>query len=307
MRRIPLLPAVAALVSAACALPAGAGATWPGKPGRIAYQALSAPEDGIYSIRPDGTGNRRIIHPVDGDVAWSRDGKRIAYFRTNEELWQARSDGSHRRLVLHLPGGAFGFDPAWSPTGKRLVFTLAREFESGDENVTTTEDVYIVRRDGKRLRKLRRGHDPTWSSRNRIAYANDRGDVFTISPNGRGRHIWVPQGSPLYVSDLDYSPDGLKLVYQQSTPTITKSSIRTIDLSTGRRTRFRDLTKQVNAVDLSWAPGGNRLAYVHSTPVKSGPAPPYELRTIRPDGTRRRTLFKFPNGASVFDFGWQTR
>jgi Tol biopolymer transport system component len=300
------VPCLAALLLAAW--PAGASATWPGKPGRIAYEALSGPDgDGIYSTQPDGTGSRRIVPGGHGDVAWSRDGTRIAYFRTNDDLWEARSDGSHARRIVLLKDGGFGFDPAWSPSGRRLVLTVGHEFEGDDEQVTTTEDVYVVRRDGTGLRKLRRGHDPAWSSRNRIAYADPRGRVFTIRPDGRGRHIWVPQGSPAYVSDLDFSPNGLKLVYHQSTPTVRKSTFRTLDLPTGRRTRFRNFTKKVNATDVSWAPGGRRLAYVHSTPLRSGPAPPEQFRTIRPDGTGRRTLFEFPAGASVFDFAWQSR
>jgi Tol biopolymer transport system component len=294
------------VVLAGCALPAEAGATWPGQAGRVAYEALAPTGDGIYSIKPDGTGNRRIIRfRSSGDTAWSRDGKRIAYFRTNEELWQARSDGSHARLIVRLEQ-AYGFAPAWSANGKRLVFTLAREFEGDDEHsTTTTNDVYVVNRDGTGLRKLASGHDPTWSSRNLIAYASEEGDVVTIRPNGRGRHIWVPQGSPLYVRDLDFSPDGRRLVYHQR-PSAAKSTIRTIDLRTGERTRLPAFSKQVRASDVSWAPGGRRLAYLHETFVERGASPPAELRTISPTGKHRRTLFKFPAGASVFSFAWQT-
>src|SRR3954447_22006885 len=96
-----LLP-LAALLNAVAAFPAAAGATWPGKPGRIAYYALSDDGDGIYTVKPNGKANRRIIRTADGDMAGARDGKRIAYFRTNDDLWQARSDGSHARRILRL-------------------------------------------------------------------------------------------------------------------------------------------------------------------------------------------------------------
>src|SRR4051812_39309054 len=199
MGRKRFVPLLTLALQAACALPAGAGATWPGQPGRVAYETLAPTGDGIYSIAPDGTGSRRVVdRRSTGDIAWSRDAKRIAYFRTNEELWEARTNGSHARRILRLEQ-AYGFAPAWSPNGKRLVFTLAREFEGDNENTTTTNDVYVVGRDGTGLHKLASGHDPTWSSRNRIAFATEKGDVVTIRPNGRGRHIWVPQGSPLYV------------------------------------------------------------------------------------------------------------
>ena len=306
MRPTRLIPLAVLLPAALAAFPSAAGATWPGKPGRIAYSALSDNGDGIYSIRPNGTGNRRILPGADGDMAWSRDGKRIAYFRTNEELWVARSDGSHRHLIRRFTGGDYAADVAWSPSGRRIVFTGSTEEEVGeDEDVITTDTIYVIHRDGKGMRKLRRGHDPTWSSGNLIAYATGGGKVVTIRPNGRGRHIWVPQGSPVYVSNLDFSPNGRRLVYEQG---IEKSSIRTINLRTGRRTRFRSGTKQVNATDIAWAPNNSRIAYMHSPRGKTGEvAPADEIRTIRPNGKRRRTVVTLPREPTVFDFAWQTR
>src|SRR4051812_3205592 len=142
-----LLPLAALVLAALAAFPPVAGATWPGRPGHIAYYALADTGDGIYSVRPDGSGKRRIIPGAEGDMAWSRDGKRIAYFRTNVELWVARSDGSHRRLIRRFSGGAYGADVAWSPSGRRLVLTRSTEREvGGDENVITTDEIYVIHR-----------------------------------------------------------------------------------------------------------------------------------------------------------------
>jgi Tol biopolymer transport system component len=294
------------------ALPAPAHATWPGKPGNIAYQALPQDPDeaGIYTIRPDGTRNRRIVGDAGGDIAWSRSGGRIAFFRNGLELWVARSDGSRPKLVLsrvNQPGHAG--DPAWSPSGDRLVFTVTDvvEADEGEGTGETNYDLYVVNRDGTGLRKLARGHDATWSSRNRIAYATGDGDVVTIRPNGRGRKIWVPQGSPVRVSDLDYSPDGLKLVYIQSTPNATETTIRTIDLRTARRTSFAADVPETHAFDVSWAPRGRRVAYLHTTRGGTGAAPPDQFWTALPNGRRKRKLFDFPGEYAVFSFAWQTR
>jgi hypothetical protein len=43
---------------------------------------------------------------------------------------------------------------------------------------------------------------------------------------------------------------------------------------------------------------------VHTAGGGSGPT---QLRTIRPNGTDRKTLFDFPSGLTPFDFAWQTR
>ena len=283
------------------AFPAAAGATWAGKPGKIVYHALDDADegarDGIYSIRPDGSGNRRIVRRAAGEIASSRNGKRIAFFRTENQLWQARSNGSAARRIVSLTHSS-GSDPAWSPNGKRLVFTLTVADDAA------IREIWVVRTDGGGLRKLTSGHDATWSSRGLIAYADEDGDVATIRPDGGGRRVRVPQGSPAVVTELDFSSDGRRLVYQQSTRRLTKDTIRTFNLRTGGRTSIRDLTTEVSARDVAWAPGSSRLAYVHTAGQGSGPN---QLRTIRPDGTGRKTVFEFPSGLTPFDFAWQTR
>jgi Tol biopolymer transport system component len=295
-------PSLAFLVLALpAALPAAAGATWPGKPAQIVYHALDDDDegarDGVYSIRPDGSLNRRIIRRAVGEVASSRNGERIAFFRTEGQLWQARSDGSRARRIVRLQDGS-GSDPAWSPSGERLVFTVTVAHD------VEVEEIWVVRRDGTGLRKLHSGHGATWSSKGLIAYADEDGAVATIRPDGTGRQIWVPQGSPVVATELDFSPDGRRVAYLQSTRQGTKDTIRTVDLRTGRRTSFRNLTKHVYTFRLAWAPSNHRLAYVH-TDIRGNDPP--QLRTIRPEGTGRRTLFAFPSGLTPFGFAWQTR
>ena len=95
----------------------------------------------LYSVRTtDVEGNRRsattyaialgggaprafpddTTHAV--EARWSPDGRRIAYTNAGQ-LWVANSDGSGRRKLTSLNGGASG--PVWSPTGDRLAFVSA--------------------------------------------------------------------------------------------------------------------------------------------------------------------------------------
>jgi Tol biopolymer transport system component len=293
--RAPLAVLVLALIAA---FPAAAGATWPGEPGQIAYLGVDiddeGTDDGVYTIGPDGSGNRRLFRRATDDVAWSRDGQRLAFFRTERQLWQARADGSKARLVVRVSGEGAS-DPAWSPSGRRVVFTRFR----GEDDA---REVWIVRRNGKGLRRLVAGHSATWSSKGLIAYATESGDVATIRPNGRGGRIWVPQGSPVVVNELDFSPDGSRLVYQQNSPRLGRPTIRTINLRTGTRTSFRDQTKRVFAQDIAWAPSNRRLAYVHLRRSSDTT----ELRTVRRNGTDVKTAFRFPDGVTPFSFAWQT-
>jgi Tol biopolymer transport system component len=83
----------------------------PGEPW-IAYQWVApAGGDGIFLVRPDGTGNHQLVPELDGlewHPAWSPDGKRVAFIHTTaddtRELWMVDADGANaRRLATCLP------------------------------------------------------------------------------------------------------------------------------------------------------------------------------------------------------------
>src|SRR5262245_42571867 len=72
-----------------------------------------------------GGGDRRAF-PDDTthatEARWSPDGRRVAY-TTGDQLWVANADGSGRKRLTALNGGASG--PVWAPTGDRLAFVSA--------------------------------------------------------------------------------------------------------------------------------------------------------------------------------------
>jgi Tol biopolymer transport system component len=279
--------------------PAVAHATWPGHAGKIAYVGVDVDDggarDGIYTIGATGKGNHRIIPRVGSEITWSPDGQRIAFFRTRRELWEAAADGSDPRRIARLGTGS-GSDAAWSPSGKQLLFTRTIARKGPD-----IEQVWVIGRDGGGARKLAAGRYATWSSRGLIAFTTRKGRLLTIRPSGRGRRIWVPQGSPLI--QLDFSPDGRRLVYEEAHSNPQLSVIRTLDLRTRRTTSFPAWTKRGLIYDVVWAPGGHRLAYVfqpHSTDTN-------QLRTVRPSGRGLKRLFRFNPLLSAFEIAWQTR
>ena len=94
----------------------------------IAYQSdlgRNMDDTAIFTIRPDGTGERQLTRrsASAGFPAWSPNGSRIAYSSSNEQLWVMNSDGTNTHQVSHcrLPC-VEDFAPAWSPTGRDLVF-----------------------------------------------------------------------------------------------------------------------------------------------------------------------------------------
>jgi dipeptidyl aminopeptidase/acylaminoacyl peptidase len=54
------------------------------------------------------------------EARWSPDGRRVAY-TSGGQLWVANADGTARRRLTSLDGGATG--PVWSPGGEHIAFT----------------------------------------------------------------------------------------------------------------------------------------------------------------------------------------
>jgi TolB protein len=95
---------------------------------KIAFERNTLGPSGwdIWVVNTDGTGERPLLHSRADEkgAAWSPNGRWIAFGSGHEgvtvdRLWVARSDGSDRRRLDIGPAER----PAWSPDGKRLVFT----------------------------------------------------------------------------------------------------------------------------------------------------------------------------------------
>ena len=155
---------------------------------RIAFArraATGAPTD-VWTAAADGSGAVQLTrigdahdscNAVEGfSPAWSPDGTEIAYVRgigVNSTCFDhfflmtihaIHPDGGGDRLVT--TGGAGGqggaSDPAWSPDGARLTFTISAQYDSHED---FTYRIGVVDRSGRGLRVLfGRGHsqDPDW-------------------------------------------------------------------------------------------------------------------------------------------------
>jgi Tol biopolymer transport system component len=100
---------------------------WSPRGDRIAFNTepnYGQSERGLYVVRPDGTGLRRLR--VDGSLPrWSPDGRKIAYLTAKPEIqdvWVANvltlGTKAVRRYRARLNGDAA---PVWSPDGKSLL------------------------------------------------------------------------------------------------------------------------------------------------------------------------------------------
>jgi len=291
---------IAAGLAVPALLPASAAATWPGSAGRVFYDHFESSNSATYSIRPDGSHNRRLIKNAN-EPALSPDGSHIV-FQRETGVFVARADGSHVHRVVKSFSEAI-FDPQWSPHGNHISFTAYFEEQTGGEHVRTKQFVYIVRSNGRKLRRLHRGHAAAWSPRNRrIAFlVGDR--ILSIRPDGH-RLRRLRSGLPDYVDAVDWSPNGRRLVYQVGAG---PGHLEWLNVRTRKHHTLG--AKRVGwPLDVAWAPGGNRIAYLHQHIPPSGQVfPPTVMRTIKPNGRGRRDVFKFRPLRWPESFAWQTR
>jgi len=124
------------------ALPSPALAAYPGQNGRIAFVRTegspgSRPSGSIWTMRPDGSQQRDLTSPIDlgviGGVAWSPDGKRLA-FTVQTSIHEPLdvigvlvmdADGSNKQGLQNIPvRPGWRCDPqgpTWSPDGTRIA------------------------------------------------------------------------------------------------------------------------------------------------------------------------------------------
>jgi Tol biopolymer transport system component len=143
---------------------------------------------GLYSVRPDGTGLRRLMRHGARWPAWSTTDT-LAFVNYDDQyrmpigledaLYTVRPDGSRLRRIFDRYWGT-GAQPDWSPDGRRIAFAARGH-------------IFTIGAAGRGLKRLTspvrartRSADPSWSPDGRkIAFLRG-GDVYVIGSDGRG-------------------------------------------------------------------------------------------------------------------------
>jgi len=170
------------------------------------------------------------------------------------QIYTVTATGAHRR---HLTSGRTysSWDPAYSPTGKRIALVRASKHAIG---------IWTMNADGSHLRRLTPAAgadeiDPAWSpDGTRIAFAVE-------SPLGQ-EGIWVMTATGQNRTQLTtgadtnpaWSPDGNQIAFQRSDGFTHMDGVLTVPAAGGAPT---DLTRDPLAdyLDPAWSPNGNWL------------------------------------------------
>jgi TolB protein len=259
VKRLLLAVLAAFLVSA----PAGAGSTSPSS--RIAFGrdlgGLSGNLTSLYTVRPDGSGLRRLTVPPtrqalggDSGPVWAPGGRSLVFER-NLPYWgtdwmRLMAVSARGGAARELTAGPFDAMPSFSPDGRRIAFT----------------------------RVVQSVVAPTAS-------------LFTM--DGAGRHL-----QPLLADGIDlsaaWSPDGKTIAFSRLESTSRPLNAATLYLVDADGSRLRSIG--LHGLSPAWSPDGTRLAFVsfddaNAPPCSAASCPPSgELYVVRADGTGLRRL-----------------
>lgn len=234
--------------------------------------------DGIYVIRADGGGERALWRggPAAGvsRLAWSPDGRRLAFSNRRNELWVIDADGSRpvRMVTAAEISAKVILGPlTWLPGGRRIGFTAIHAWSAGEK--AREWDIYAVDPDGtgaKRLSKTPRVYefDVDWSPAGDRIAVTDMAGMFAhlrvMTTGGTIRGTANP-GSGWEIAMPDWSPDGRRLAFIEW-PNFVDGSGSLNDAEiwvTTPNGRWRRLTwNRVADSNPVWSPDGRRIAFV---------------------------------------------
>jgi WD40-like Beta Propeller Repeat len=244
-RRVRTGLIAAAVALAAIALPASAGATFPGRDGMIAFSVIrwtgvppEAPATGgIYAFRPGWEDPRQLTDdPSDVPSSFSPSGRRLVFARNEGDasgIYSLRADGSGLTRLTSEPPFSYP-DPSFGRHGE-IVF-VRFDPEEGVARASLTpvpprgfDHLFLRQRNG-RIRQLTSGPvgdgAPVFTpDGKRILFIRGPGrrstsptpHVFSIRPDGTGLHPLAGRqcgiSSSRYGGSLDSSPDGRRFAF----------------------------------------------------------------------------------------------
>lgn len=185
--------------------------------GQVGYTSYRRGQPDIWVQTPGGEAKPLVTEgEMATGIAFSPDGKRIAYARAEGESAQIRvanADGSGDKAITDTPYG-LNTSPAWSPDGKRIAFV---------SNRGGSPQIYVMGADGSNVRRLtfqgNYNQTPDWSPRGDLIAFTARDernafDLFTVNVDtGKVTRLTQDQGNN---EEPSFSPNGRLIIFSSN-------------------------------------------------------------------------------------------
>jgi TolB protein len=222
---------------------------------RIAFASNRDGTAHVYVMDADG---KNIKQLTKGEAmcrvpTWSADGKTIAFCKAVEggsQIWAVEAGGGEPKPL----GEGDGWDPAFSPDGKKILFASMRDGDGFR--------VYVMDADGSNVKRLTDDANPfgyvypTWSpDGKRIAWTGHKDNglhIFTANADGKNAKALTDLGG--LTTYAAFSPDGKTIAFFHSKAGEETGSVYTADAAGGQPKELLKGEAHVEGGRPAWRP-----------------------------------------------------
>ena len=208
-------------------------------------------------------------------------------------IFGADTNGKHARRLTKANGDSstptglfFQVQPAWSPDGKKIVFSSGRN---------GTQHIFVMNADGTRTARLtntaRADDHPSWSKTDQIVFSRE-GAIFEIpAAGGKAHRLGRGFGS---ATSPAFSPDGELIAYDYRKPGFRNREIYVMNAD---GTGIRQVTRLGYVSGLpAWSSDGKTLAFQSNVPGR------FEIYTVAVNGAGVQRITT--SGADAIQPAW---